>query len=170
MVRLLASCCDQWIGSFRWLYNDSSCNLEILKVMIKDERIYDQTFFLPKSVRFRPQLTKIYFSRNTMLLTTCVLFGIAIKCNFKLPSTPDWHCSTSALLGYRTISKTLYPAPYISNLLNTLRPRRIRRHFADDIFKCILLNETALISIKISLKFIPKGTINNIPALVQIMA
>ena len=33
-----------------------------------------------------------------------------------------------------------------------------------------LLNETVLISIKISLKFIPKGPINNIPALVQIMA
>ena len=33
-----------------------------------------------------------------------------------------------------------------------------------------LLNETVLISIKISLKFIPKGPINNIQALVQIMA
>ena len=54
--------------------------------------------------------------------------------------------------------------------LNTLRTRRNRRHFADDIFKCILLNETVLISTKISLKFIPKGLINNIPALVQIMA
>ena len=37
-------------------------------------------------------------------------------------------------------------------------------------FKCILLNEIVLISIKISLKFVPKGQINNIPALVQIMA
>ena len=53
---------------------------------------------------------------------------------------------------------------------NTLRPRQNRRHFADDIFKCILLNETLLVSIEISLKFIPKGPINNIPALVQIMA
>ena len=53
---------------------------------------------------------------------------------------------------------------------NTLRPSRNRRHFADDIFKCIFLNENVLISIKISLKYIPKGPINNIPALVQIMA
>ena len=53
---------------------------------------------------------------------------------------------------------------------NTLRPRRNRRHFADGIFKCIFLNENVLISIKISLKYIPKGPINNIPALVQIMA
>ena len=32
------------------------------------------------------------------------------------------------------------------------------------------LNETARISLKISLKFVPKVRINNIPALVQIMA
>ena len=37
-------------------------------------------------------------------------------------------------------------------LVNTLRPRQDGRHFPDDIF----------------IKFIPKGTINNIPALVQI--
>ena len=54
--------------------------------------------------------------------------------------------------------------------LNTLRPRQNGRHFADDIFKCIFLNENVWISIKISLKFVPKGPINNIPALVQIMA
>ena len=55
-------------------------------------------------------------------------------------------------------------------IINTLRPRRNRRHFADDIFKCIFLNENVWIPIKILLKFIPKGRINNIPALVQIMA
>ena len=42
--------------------------------------------------------------------------------------------------------------------------------FADDTFKRILFNENVCISIKISLKFVPKGQINNIPALVQIMA
>ena len=40
------------------------------------------------------------------------------------------------------------------------------RHFPDDIFKCIFVNENVLISIKISLKFVPNGQINNIPALV----
>ena len=44
------------------------------------------------------------------------------------------------------------------------------RHFADDTFKRIFLNENARISIKISLKFVPKGPINNNPALVQVMA
>ena len=53
---------------------------------------------------------------------------------------------------------------------NTLRPRQNGLHFADDIFKYIFLNEDVRISIKISLIFVPKDPINNIPALVQIMA
>ena len=43
-------------------------------------------------------------------------------------------------------------------------------HFPDDIFKCIFVNENVWIPIKISLKFVPEGPINNIPALIQIMA
>ena len=53
---------------------------------------------------------------------------------------------------------------------NALRPRQNGRHFADDIFKCIFLNENGWIPITISLQFVPQGSINNIPALVQIMA
>ena len=69
-----------------------------------------------------------------------------------------WCPSTSYLL----VSKA-YP-------VNTLRPRQDGRHFPDNIFKRIFLNENVRISIKISLKFVLKGPINNIPALVQTMA
>ena len=55
-------------------------------------------------------------------------------------------------------------------LFNTLRPRQNGHRFPDDTFKCIFLNENVRISIKISLKFVPKGPINNSPALDQIMA
>ena len=55
-------------------------------------------------------------------------------------------------------------------MINTLRPRQNGRRFADDTFKSIFLNEDDRISITISLKFVPKGPINSIPALVQIMA
>ena len=44
------------------------------------------------------------------------------------------------------------------------------RHFADDIFKCIFMNENVAIVIDISVKLIPESPVNNIPALVQIMA
>ena len=56
------------------------------------------------------------------------------------------------------------------NALNALRQRQNGRQFPNDIFKYIFLNENIYISIKISLKFVPEGPINNIPALVQIMA
>ena len=38
-------------------------------------------------------------------------------------------------------------------------------HFADDIFRCIFINEKCIL-IEISLKFVPKGPIGNNPALV----
>ena len=57
-----------------------------------------------------------------------------------------------------------------SSVINTLRLRQNGRHFTDDIFKCIFLNENMF---EFRLKFhwfVPKGSIKNIPALVQIMA
>ena len=54
--------------------------------------------------------------------------------------------------------------------INTLRPRQNGRHFPDNIFKRIFLNENVWISLKISLNFVPRIRINNIPALVLIMA
>ena len=64
----------------------------------------------------------------------------------------------------------LYIAPQEANIINTLRPRQDGRYFADDVLKCIFLNENVWISLKIPLKLVPSGPINNIPALVQIMA
>ena len=56
------------------------------------------------------------------------------------------------------------------HIFNTLRLIQNEQHFADDTFKRIFFYENVWISIKISLKFVPKGPINNIPALIQIMA
>ena len=67
--------------------------------------------------------------------------------------------------------RLLKPSYFIGpQCMNSLSPRQNGRHFADDIFKCIFLNANVRISIKISLNFVPKGSINNIPSLVQIMA
>ena len=52
----------------------------------------------------------------------------------------------------------------------TLGPRQKGRYSPNDTCKCIFLNENIWISIKISLKFVPKDPANSIPALVQIMA
>ena len=58
----------------------------------------------------------------------------------------------------------------MSDPFTSLRPKQNGCHFADDCYKCIFLNENVQISNKISLKFVPEGQMNNIPALVQIMA
>ena len=42
--------------------------------------------------------------------------------------------------------------------------------WADGIFKRIFLNGTHKMPIKIALTFVPKGQINNVPALLQTMA
>ena len=44
------------------------------------------------------------------------------------------------------------------------------RHFADDTFRRIFLSENLRISLIFHWSYFPKGPINNIPALVQIMA
>ena len=86
-----------------------------------------------------------------------------------------FHHVTSGYLSERKAMHWVYVCPrkiefmgFWDNLsmFNTLRPRQNGRHFADDIFKWILLNENVWFPIKISLKFVPKGLINNIPSLV----
>ena len=74
----------------------------------------------------------------------------------------------------KPILTNFYDAIYTGSInrgqwINTLRPSQNGRHFPD-IFKCIFLNENWGSSIKISLNFAPKIPINNIPALIQIMA
>ena len=54
--------------------------------------------------------------------------------------------------------------------INTLRPRQNGHHFPENIFNCLFLEENVWILIKISLKFVPKGPISKMSALVQIMA
>ena len=98
---------------------------------------------------------------------------------FETPSRSLWpHCNDWQIvnLQFHTMFCLWWrgmPHPYAPSgdrAINTLRPRQNGRHFPDDIFKCIFFNENVWIAIKISLKFVPKGPINNIPALVQIMA
>ena len=53
----------------------------------------------------------------------------------------------------------------VSNMITTW-PKQNGRHFADNSFRCILLVGNHLILIQISLRFVPKGTIDNKSALV----
>ena len=59
----------------------------------------------------------------------------------------------------------------LSKIIWTHLPRHKNgRHFTDDIFKRIFLNGNVRISIQISLKFVPKGPVDNKSELVSVMA
>ena len=49
--------------------------------------------------------------------------------------------------------------------LNSSSPGQKGHHFADDILRCIFVDEKFCILIKISLKFVPKGPVGNDKAL-----
>ena len=94
------------------------------------------------------------------VVTACfAIFTDAMHTAPPYSSTPIYILSNQSLLATN----------WVCHRINTLRPRQNGRHFADDIFKYIFLNENVWIPIKISLRFVPEGWINNIPALVQIM-
>ena len=92
--------------------------------------------------------------------------------NIILITALTWGISSVSCINMVARTEGYFLVPLLLTWINvkTLRPRRNEQHFADDIFKRIFFNENVGISIKISLRFVPKGPINNIPALVQIMA
>ena len=92
------------------------------------------------------------------------LFPLKILCLVQLTISP----AASVQIMTRLLTNHMHAN--ICTDVNTLRPRRNRPHFPDDIFKCIFLNEDVWILIKISLNFVHMCPVNNIPALVQIMA
>ena len=54
--------------------------------------------------------------------------------------------------------------------INSSPREQMAATFADNIFKCIFLNENVRVMVKISLKFVPEGSNDNKSALVQVMA
>ena len=74
--------------------------------------------------------------------------------------------SSDIVSSFGSYLDVLLQLSYLVNPFNTLRPRQNGRHFADDILKCIFLNENVWIPIETSLNFVPKGPIDDIPALV----
>ena len=79
---------------------------------------------------------------------------VGLPDQFAKPYYPVITCPT-----YRADTELLLTSNHF--FLNTWRPKQNGRHFADDIFKRIFLNENCCIVIKISLKFVPKCPINH---------
>ena len=118
--------------------------------------------------------TCIFFNENY-----CILIKFSLKFVGKGPI--DNNPALVQIMAWRRPGNKPLSEPMVVSLpthicvtwpqwVNTLRPRQNGRHFADNTFNRIFVNENVRILIKFSLKFVPKGSINNIPALIQIMA
>ena len=94
---------------------------------------------------------------------------------FETPSRSLWrHCNVAPVTAFRLFSSVLFsklgqePHGEMSDyiLLTHLPLDKMAAMLADDIFKCIFLNENDWIPIRISLKFVPRSPIDNKPALI----
>ena len=79
-----------------------------------------------------------------------------------------WHPTPQLLVPCMLVVTVRWQAHYFQ--FNSSPPGPFGGKMADEIFKSIFVNENIWISIKISLKFVPRGLIDNKSALVQIMA
>ena len=114
----------------------------------------------------RTPRTRLTHDKDVIISTIMKSFRIRRKSRFQLFHVgTEWHLSQ---IFHEPGSQRKFVFKFI--FVNTLRPRQNGRHFPDDIFKRIFLNENARISIRMSLKFVPNGPFNNNPALVLIMA
>ena len=81
-----------------------------------------------------------------------VLQNVDTRCVIK----HDGYSALTILISNCGMGKlSLHPSACMGSF-KILRPRQNGRYFADDIFKCIFLNENVWIPIEISLKFVPK--------------
>ena len=71
---------------------------------------------------------------------------------------------------HRWLVMQWFMVPLLLSSFNSSLSGQNGRHLADDISIYVLVNERFCIVIKISLKFAPKGRLENNPTLVQIMA
>ena len=92
-----------------------------------------------------------------------------LHCWGPVPFTRNW-CNVNNFRMFEMLHMEITVTSSNAQWVTTLRQRQNWCHFTDNIFKCIFMNEDVRILFKISLKVVPKGPVNNIPALVLIKA
>ena len=147
-----------WIGTS--LVQIMACHLIGAKPFFKPMMTFHQSH--PNEQNSMQRLSKIpiFMGKITVEFIGCIFCTILFRSR--------WVIIHDVQVAWLITEVT--PSHYVGLTLNTLRPRQSWRHFADAIFKCLFLNENIWISLNISLKFVPTVGINNMPALVQIMA
>ena len=104
----------------------------------------------------------VFWFKFHSCLCRMILLMIKTSIGWDTPGTYKFliHVMTSYQTRVYSVTHMCVTRP---QMFNTLRPRQNGRRFPDDVFKSIFLNENVWIPLKISLKFVPNGPINNIP-------
>ena len=166
---------DNMIASSWWnlmIYPGPLFNIKMSSYQYRKSHCGDKTVvrssYLHKGISYTGKMASLYWDGPQD--------PIYERCNSSSPSAAymcQWIRSTLVqIMAWHWKNTVCEMAAILSRgrWVNTLRPRQNGRCFAYDTFKCIFLNENIIISIEISLQFVPMVRINNIPALVQIMA
>ena len=122
---------------------------------------------MPSNINLRSQVKCVPFlSKKFLFQTDSEQQVLSQYCSLRWPGahTPQGISSHNAGL------HLIMPPCILSQFVITLRQMQNGHRFAEGTLKHIFLNENVIILNKISLKFVPKGPFNNLPALVQIMA
>ena len=81
-------------------------------------------------------------------------------------SDTEWRQKTTIREMSCMLITNLYLSFILENDVNSSPSGQNGRHFADDILRCLFVNEKFCILIEMALKFVPRGPIDNNPALV----
>ena len=152
--------------------------ISILRRALNEQRFADDIstafcwitvfYLLQNSPKFVPDIpyavTRLQWGQQLVGLLPSRLYRYKLSCPQESILSIIQICKWATDIYARSIL-----CPLQGSNIYTLRPRQNDRHFADDVFKHIFLNENAWIAIQISLKCIHRGSMNNMPALVQIM-
>ena len=150
-------------------------------------RLYDQTPYFEIKKTYSMHSSWFQLEHKTDFeKVKCINF---LHMDYILPFVSPTHSHYNKNMTFSILMMNLYPciAKYaywyskklsVSDSTKSKCHRNVLTHWGRDkidaifqmIFKCISLNENIWISNRISLKFVPKSQINDIPALVQIMA
>ena len=125
-------------------------------ILVVPQKLYPISYF--SKLDFISRIMHLICQEDVDVRLICI---VHVNWIVKILYIAWFHCKPMNAIFHISCAYTIYM------FINTLKPSQNGRRFADDTFKRIFFNENLRISIKISLKFVPNGPVNNIPALVQ---
>ena len=156
------------VSVYKWRFQKAENNMNTKPLIIYAERMNNMgyvfwTHFLSTPEHGLSQWEKMLHMCNVIPSFTATLPS------HRSNTDPGQRSLYSCLASSCAYSDWWMTSPQDKRPYNTWRLKQNYRHFTHDIFKCIFVNGNVSISLKISLKIVRKVSINNIPALVQLM-